>query len=195
MSVARDKTEARTAARIRRAAAYEAYKGLGGGIFVQPFIRALQPEPGDVIAAYAAIGTEADPERLVDILSDHGCLVALPCVTGVDLPLSFRLWAKGSQLVPGPLGTREPAEGAEMVPDFLIVPLLAFDGRGHRLGYGGGYYDRTLAALRRQKPGIVAVGLAFAAQEVTNLPIEPEDEPLDWIVTEREARAFSGQTT
>jgi 5-formyltetrahydrofolate cyclo-ligase len=192
MTVAKDKAEARVGARSRRAAAHAAYEGLGGGIFIQPFIRSLHPAPGAIIAAYVAIGDEADPAPLLDILTQHGCKLALPRVTGPGEPLSFRSWTPGEPLAPGAFGIPEPQGVVEAIPDFVLVPLLAYSADGHRLGYGGGYYDRTLAVLRRQNPEIVAIGLAFAAQEVTHLPVEPEDQPLDWIVTERGARAFSG---
>lgn len=190
MSLRAQKSEARVAAKARRATAHAAYKGLGGGLFIQPFIGALHPAPGQVVAAYVAKGTEADPGPLVALLAAHDCRIALPRILGPDMALSFRLWSPGDPLVPGPFGVQEPRGEAEALPDFVIMPLLAFSPDGHRLGYGGGYYDRTLEALRAQKPGIIAVGLAFAAQEVTNLPVEPEDEPLDWIVTERGARSF-----
>ena len=190
MSAGGAKADARVAAKARRAEAHAAYEGFGGGLFIQPFIRSIHPAPGQVVAAYAAIGDEADPADLLRILSQHGCVIALPCVTAPDAPLSFRAWTEGEPLKAGPFGTREPAGGDPVVPDFIIVPLLAFSPDGHRLGYGGGYYDRTLEGLRTQKAEILAIGLAFAAQEVTHLPVDPDDQPLDWVVTERGARAF-----
>lgn len=190
MSLGRDKSDARLGARSRRAEAHAAYDGLGGGIFIQPFIRSLHPAPGSVVAGYMAIGDEADPAPLLGILAQHGCQLALPCVTGPGVALTFRSWGPGEPLTPGAYKIPEPKNGADLVPDFVLVPLLAFTPDGHRLGYGGGYYDRTLAALRVQKPEILAIGLAFAAQEVTHLPVDPDDQPLDWIVTERGARAF-----
>lgn len=190
MSKALAKKEARALAKARRAEAHRTYEGLGGGIFIQPFIQSLHPVPGQVVAAYVAKGDEADPGPLVALLADHGCRIALPRILGPDMALSFRFWSLGEPLVAGPFDVLEPGGATEALPDFVIIPLLAFSSDGHRLGYGGGYYDRTLEALRAQKPGIIAVGLAFAAQEVTNLPVEREDEPLDWIVTERGARSF-----
>ena len=190
MSLVEAKKEARKLAKARRAGAHERYAGLGGGIFIQPFIQSLQPAPGSVIAGYVAKGDEADPSELIRILADHGCEIALPRVVAADQPLSFRKWAPGEPLAPGPYDILEPTGETELLPDFVLVPMLAFSADGHRLGYGGGYYDRTLEALRAQKPGIIAIGLAYAAQEVTNLPVEPEDQPLDWIVTERGSRCF-----
>lgn len=186
------KSQARVAAKARRATAHATYQGLGGGLFIQPFIQVLHPVPGQTVAAYVAIGDEADPAPLIAVLTQHGCKLALPRVVAPGTALSFRPWSLGDPLVPGAYDIPEPTASDEVIPDFVIVPLLAFSPDGHRLGYGGGYYDRTLAALRVQNPSIVAIGLAFAAQEVTNLPVESDDQPLDWIVTERGARAFAG---
>ncbi len=178
-------------AKSRRAVAFEKFQGLGGGLFVQPFIQAIPVAPTACVAGYVAKGDEADPSVLLDILSGHGCALALPRVTGEAEPLSFAAWTRGEALVAGPFGIMEPKAGAPVVtPDIIIVPLLAYDATGQRLGYGGGYYDRTLALLRRRNPSILAIGLAFAAQEVTHLMHEPNDQALDWIVTERGATDF-----
>lgn len=191
MSAEQSKKEARLLAKSRRAVAFEKFEGLGGGLFVQPFIQAIPVAPTATVAAYVAKGDEADPSILTDILSGHGCKIALPRVTGDSEPLSFAAWKRGEPLVSGPFGIMEPRASAPLVtPDIIIVPLLAFDALGHRLGYGGGYYDRTLALLRPRNPAILAIGLAFAAQEVTHLVHEPNDQALDWIVTERGATSF-----
>ena len=187
------KAEARAAAKLARASAHAMFDGLGGGLFIQPFIRAISVAPTATIAAYVAIGDEADPAPLLEVLGQHGCTIALPRIVAPEQPLSFIRWASGDALEPGPFGTWEPTGHDVLVPDIVIVPLLAFSPEGHRLGYGGGYYDRSLALLRQEKPEILAIGLAYGAQEVTNLPVETEDQPLDWIVTERGARSFAGQ--
>lgn len=194
MTASQAKAEARAAAKSRRAAAYAALGAEAASLFADQFFAHVPLKPGTAIAGYAAIGDEADPSGIMALARGHGHPVALPRVATTASPLVFHLWKPGDPLLPGPHGTRHPPEDATLVqPGLLLVPLLAFDGAGHRLGYGGGYYDRTLVALRRHNRGILAVGLAFAAQEVGNLPHEPYDEPLDWIVTERGARAFSGQ--
>ena len=191
MSVEQSKKEARLLAKSRRAVAFGKFEGLGGGLFVQPFIQAIPVAPTATVAGYVAKGDEADPSVLMDILAGHGCRTALPRMAGADEPLAFCAWARGDILVPGPFGILEPrASAPEVTPDIIILPLLAYDGAGQRLGYGGGYYDRTLALLRVRNPAIVAVGLAFAAQEVTHLVTGPQDQRLDWIVTERGASAF-----
>lgn len=145
-------------------------------------MEALARHRGRPTSGYWPIGTEIDPRPALETLAEHGP-VGLPVVEGRDRPLAFRHWRPGDPLVPGGFGTSVPAADEPMTPEVLIVPLLAFDGRGHRLGYGGGFYDRTLAALRARGP-VLAVGFAFAAQRVEALPVEPTDAALDLVVTE-----------
>ena len=134
--------------------------------------------------------SEINPLPLMRKLAAAGAQLALPVVDGKGKPLIMRAWTFGEPLESGVWGIREPmADAPEVDPDILIVPLLAFDRRGHRLGYGAGYYDMTLTALRAKKP-IVAVGIAFAAQEVDTVPITPRDARLDLVLTEREMIDF-----
>ena len=115
----------------------------------------------------------------------------LPVIVERDRPMTFREWNPGDTLMEGPFGTSEPgSEAPEAIPDILIVPLLAFDHRGYRLGYGGGYYDRTLRLLRRRDRGCLAVGFAYSGQQVPAVPADDTDERLDWIVHENLAGAF-----
>ncbi len=144
---------------------------------------------GATLAAYWPIRDEIDPRAALDALHGRGHPCCLPVVTARGAPLVFRAWRPGDELVTAPFGTRVPKDAApEVVPEVLLVPLLAFDARGYRLGYGGGYYDRTLAALRAANPATLALGLAYAAQEIDAVPRGAMDARLDWIVTEREAR-------
>jgi 5-formyltetrahydrofolate cyclo-ligase len=130
--------------------------------------------------------SEINPLPLLRKLADGGAALALPVVAGRGKPLIMRSWQWGEPLVAGVWGIREPAPEAPTVdPDILLVPLLAFDRNGHRIGYGAGYYDLTIARLRAKKP-IVAVGIAFAAQEVETVPITASDAPLDLVLTENE---------
>ena len=139
-----------------------------------------------VVSAFWPLEGEIDTRPAMEALHRGGCAVVLPVVRGKNLPLSFRLWRPGDDLVPAAFGTREPrAEMPELEPDVLLVPLLAFDRAGFRLGYGGGFYDRTLLRLRRGG-SVFAIGVAFAVQEVPLVPRGPHDQPLDWIVTEAE---------
>ncbi len=144
---------------------------------------------GALLAAYWPIRDEIDPRAALEALHGLGHRCCLPVVTGPGAPLLFRAWRPGDALATAPFGTRVPRDAApEVVPEVLLVPLLAFDARGYRLGYGGGYYDRTLAALRAANPATLALGLAYAAQEIDAVPHGAMDARLDWIVTEREAR-------
>ncbi|GHF29916.1 hypothetical protein GCM10017044_26530 [Kordiimonas sediminis] len=135
-----------------------------------------------IIALYHPIGTEMDPRFLGRTLENVGFRTALPVVEGKDTPLQFRLWAEGDPLDKGPMGTVHPSSDAPAVdPDVLIIPLLAFDTDCYRLGWGGGYYDRTLA---ERFSGIKAFGMAYAAQFVEELPREKHDWPLHGVITE-----------
>jgi len=143
-------------------------------------------EPGTVSGFYP-FGSEIDPRPLLARLADDRWQTALPVVIGAGKPLVFRRWRKGEPLAKGVWNIPIPPPEAPAVdPDVLLVPLLAFDRKGFRLGYGGGFYDRTIRGLRQKKP-IVAVGLAYAAQEVDDVLHDELDEPLDWVLTEKGA--------
>jgi 5-formyltetrahydrofolate cyclo-ligase len=135
-----------------------------------------------VLAAYLPVRSEIDCMPLVVRLASEGRRIALPVVTADGAPLEFHAWTPGDPTVAGPFGIPQPATVSPVTPSVLFVPLLAFDRRCHRLGYGGGHYDRTLAALRANGP-ITAIGLAFDAQEVPDIPVGPYDQPLDIVLT------------
>lgn len=144
--------------------------------------------PGSPVSGYLAIGDEFDVAPLLEDLSKRHFVPCLPVVTGRAEALSFRRWRPGDPLEDGPLGTRHPVADAEAcTPALLLVPLLAFDRQGYRLGWGGGFYDRTLRAIRGQGIACVAAGIAYAGQEVDAVPRDAYDEPLDWVLTDREA--------
>ena len=146
--------------------------------------------PGAVVSGFMPLKSEINPLPLLRKLAEQGAALALPVVAGKGQPLIMRGWTFGGPLASGVWGIREPMPDAPAVdPDILIVPLLAFDRRGHRLGYGAGYYDMTLTALRSKKP-IVAIGIGYAAQEVDTVPITPHDARLDLVLTEREIIDF-----
>ena len=136
-----------------------------------------------IVAGYRPIRTELDPTPLMTALSRQGTRLCVPVIEGEGRPLAFREWTLETAMVPGAFGAEIPAEGAWLTPDALIVPLVGFDAGGWRLGYGGGFYDRTLARLRAGR-GAVAVGLAYAAQRMEAVPREPTDARLDAVVTE-----------
>jgi 5-formyltetrahydrofolate cyclo-ligase len=136
---------------------------------------------GKTVAGYWPMGDELDPRPLMAALANP---LALPVVAGDSL--QFRAWTLGDPLEPGAHGTQHPASSKNIVPDVVIAPLVAFDRRGHRLGRGGGFYDRAIARLRAHGLPLV-VGIAFDAQEVDAIPVDPPDQHLDWIVTETRA--------
>lgn len=186
------KQRAREAARRRRDSAHAALKTAAPALIASNFLASVPLVEGNCIAGYAAIGSEADPTELLLRLSERGYSCLLPRVATRGMPLVFGFWHPGDELVPGDHGTREPKPDApEGRPDIVLVPLLAFDAQGRRLGYGGGYYDRTLEKLRREGRRVIAVGVAFSAQEAQDLPEEEFDARLDWIVTEKGAKAFT----
>lgn len=141
---------------------------------------------GMILSGFMPLKSEISPLPLMRKLADDGARLALPVVAGRGQPLIMRSWQWGEPLVPGVWGIREPPPTApELQPDILLVPLLAFDRNGHRIGYGAGYYDLTIAQLRAKKP-IAAVGIAFAAQEIESVPRTAFDARLDLVLTENE---------
>ncbi len=146
-----------------------------------------------VVSAFSPIRDEPDALALLAALAAEGFATALPVTVARGAPLTFRLWRVVDPTVRGTMGIPEPSpEAAEVDPDLLFVPLAAFDRRGHRIGYGAGHYDRTLKRLRAAGP-IHAVGVAYSVCEIAAVPDEAHDEPLDFILTEREwiaARRF-----
>jgi len=181
---AAQKTAARQAAFARRKAAHAAHREAAAAALAAH----LAGLEGRVVAGYLPIRTEADPRPAMTALAARN-RVCVPVIEGPGRPLSFREWRPGCALEEGPFRVMVPVGGAALVPDVLIVPMLAFDAAFYRLGYGGGFYDRTLEGLRAAAPPgpggrVRAVGLAFAAQGVAALPVETTDQPLDEIVTE-----------
>lgn len=142
--------------------------------------------PGVCIAGFSTIRSEIDVAPLMRSLAARGALLALPVVAGQDQPLIFRRWTEETRLVRGPYGIFEPSpEADEAEPDIVLVPLAAFDRAGHRIGYGGGYYDRTLERLRKLKK-ITAIGVGFSVQEIAAVPSSDHDARLDLVLTENE---------
>ncbi len=170
---------------LRRQAALAAPEA-GHAVAARVFGEIALPEAA-ACSVWWPMGDELDVRPLLARLHFAGHPVGLPVVAKKAQPLIFRRWRPGDTLVPGGFGTSVPApDRPEVEPEVLFVPLLAFDRAGYRIGYGGGFYDRTLEALRRTGPRL-AIGLAFAAQEVPAVPRDEHDQKLDWIVTEREA--------
>lgn len=163
-----------------------------GSRLVDNLLNAGAAPDGAAVSGFWPIGSEIDLRPLLRALAARGHAVALPVVVGPDRPLVFRAWREGDAMAEGPYGIREPLEIApEITPQVLLVPLLAFDRAGYRLGYGGGFYDRSLAMLR-EAGRAVAIGAAWAAQETPAVPHDRHDQPLDWMLTERECFRISG---
>lgn len=185
--VAVQKSRARDAAvGVRRSVAGGLDTRDVANIIANRFFDSIPLEPSDIISAFWPMRSEIDAREILKRAGAAGHTLALPVVERKAQPLIFRTWAPGQALVNGSFGEQIPdAAAPETTPSVLVVPLLAFDRRGFRLGYGGGYYDRTLEALRRHGRA-VAVGIAYAAQELPAVPIEPTDQRLDWVLTETE---------
>lgn len=178
------KSALRRPMRQRRAAMAAAVPDAGSRVAAL-VAASFAPAAGAVVAGYWPMRDELDPRPTLTALSGRGCRIALPVVAGDGQPLVFRGWEIDEPLQPGPYGTVQPGDEADTVePQLLLVPMLAFDRAGRRLGYGGGFYDRTLAALRGRF-AVQAIGIAYADQEVEAVPAGPEDARLDGVVTER----------
>jgi len=192
-----EKRAARAAMRARRAAIDPVDRAAAGPALAAIWRRErplLTPHPDGRAASIAGFwpkGDEIDVRPLLAALYDDQYVVALPVTPADAAPLRFRQWTPESQLVPGAFGTSEPSSHApDIEPDALLVPLLAVDPDGYRLGYGGGYYDRTLEALRVRRR-IIAIGVGFEEQRVERLPRGPHDHRLDWLLTDRRLLAFA----
>ncbi len=183
------KIELRKSALARRDALPAAERQAAAeAIAARPFPVAIKP--GTIVSGFSPLKSEINPMPLMRRLAALGATLALPVVAGRGQPLIMRAYAFGQPLNEGVWGIREPNEdAAEVDPDILIVPLAGFDRRGHRIGYGAGYYDMTIGRLRSLKP-VVAVGIAYAAQEFPKVPITPRDERLDLVLTERDVIDF-----
>ncbi|WP_341864357.1 5-formyltetrahydrofolate cyclo-ligase [Gymnodinialimonas sp. 57CJ19] len=146
-------------------------------------LAAIGPAEGRIIAGYMAMRTELSPLPAMAALHGAGARICVPIIKANGQPLAFQEWTPTTAMIPGAFGASVPAEGDWLTPDTLIVPLVAFDARLNRLGYGGGFYDRTLEQLRAAAP-TRAIGFAFAAQMLPDVPQEPTDQPLDVLITE-----------
>ena len=179
-----DKKALRKAAAARRAEAHGSVDASPAIAHLRDFVASTEGR----VSFYWPIRTEIDPRPLLEELAGSR-EVCLPVTVGYA-PLVFRPWASGAAMIADSFGVEVPADTTEVIPQVLVVPMLAFDERGHRLGYGAGHYDRTLDKLRPLGQ-VTAIGFAYEAQCAEELPIEPTDQPLDAIVTEVGLRRFS----
>ncbi|MCB2127882.1 MAG: 5-formyltetrahydrofolate cyclo-ligase [Rhodobacteraceae bacterium] len=178
MTLSEIKKQARAEAFARRKTAFATRQATDSAVLREVLAR----HSGAILSGYMPMRTEID---CLPAMTAHKGPVCVPVIQAPATPLQFREWTPDTKMVTGTFGAEIPETGDWLDPDILIVPLLAFDRQGYRLGYGGGFYDRTLERLRTRKP-VIAIGFAFAAQEVAQVPIEATDQPLDLIVTEAE---------
>jgi 5-formyltetrahydrofolate cyclo-ligase len=184
-----EKAELRAAALARREA-LPAQQRLDAANTIAARDFPVPVEPGAIVSGFSPMKSEINPFPLMRKLFDAGAQLALPVIVGRGKPLIMRAWKFGDPFKAGQWGIREPvAEAPEVYPDILIVPLAAFDRRGHRIGFGAGYYDMTIAALRAKKK-VTAVGIAFSVQEIERVPSTDRDARLDFMLTEREVIDF-----
>lgn len=178
-----EKSTLRTAARAKRLS----LKHDGFAPAIARHAEDLKLAPDTIVGGYHALPDEADPALLLERLVELGCHVAFPRVVGKGLPLEFRQVPDGEVLAPGAFGIHEPLDTwPRVIPQVLLVPLLAFDPQGTRLGYGGGFYDRTLALLN-----VPAIGIAYAGQQVPSIPQDAHDRTLALVLTENGLRSFT----
>ncbi|MET0638965.1 MAG: 5-formyltetrahydrofolate cyclo-ligase [Hyphomicrobium sp.] len=177
------KKELRTEALVRRKEAFERHGSEASRMIAAQGLDFLRIKVGAIVSGFAAIRDEINPAPLMTWLQAEGFRLALPVMQGRGKPLLMRQWSPGDVMAPAAWGIAEPLDDKpEVDPDVVLVPLLAFDRRGYRLGYGGGFYDRTLRRLRKLKP-VTAVGIAYDEQKVDAVPAESYDEKLDWVLT------------
>ena len=189
ITASRSKAELRTAALTERDALSGEQRAAAAQALAE---RGLPFEimAGSIVSGYSPIRSEIDPVPLMRALATQGARLALPAVMARGKSLAFRAWSPNDRLMLGPLGILEPSPAAaELIPDIMLVPLAAFDRLGHRIGYGAGHYDYTLAHLRKVK-AIAAIGLAFAAQEIEAVPALSHDVALDYVLTETQIFDF-----
>jgi 5-formyltetrahydrofolate cyclo-ligase len=184
-SIETAKAELRRVALVRRDSLSPQLRAAAAAAIAE-FAPRVTLSPGAIVSGYSPLKSEINPLPLMRRLAERGAQLALPVVNGRGQPLTMRAWSFGEALDSGMWGIREPkTESPEVFPDVLLVPLLAFDRIGYRIGYGAGYYDMTLNRLRAAKT-IVAIGMAFAAQEVEEVPNTPRDARLDLVLTEQD---------
>jgi len=181
MDISVEKSLRRQQALARRAGCDPA----SGAAMAAHIMRDSRPPPGAVIAGFISLPGEIATAPILTKLAEQNFSLCLPYTPQRGLPLEFRTWRPGDVLHPGRFGTMHP-KGPAVVPDFILIPLLGFDAAGNRLGYGGGYYDRTLAIF----PNAYRLGCAFAAQEFTTIPAGPDDIKLHAIATEKGIKKF-----
>lgn len=190
MDIAAAKRHLRVEAMERRRAAHETIGADAGARLAQNVLASGLIGPEDIVSGFWSMGDEIDLIPLLTALTERGNICVLPVMEQKNAPLIFREWRPGLELRRVSFGVMEPPPSSpEHVPTVMLAPLLAFDAEGYRVGYGGGYYDRSIAGLRASGP-LTVIGVGYSAQEVEAVPHDHFDQALDWIVTEIGAREF-----
>jgi 5-formyltetrahydrofolate cyclo-ligase len=185
ISTSSAKSAARKRAAMVREKAHENLSASAGDRLAKTGLGFVGDVAGKAVSGFLPYRSEIDVVGLLKVLTGQGAKTCLPVVVRSGAPLVFRAWGPGDQTVPGQWDIPVPLPQAEVVePDILLVPMLAFDPKGYRLGYGGGFYDRTIERLHTIKP-VVTIGVAYGAQEVHEVPRQQHDQPLDWVLTEK----------
>lgn len=187
------KSELRRHLLAQRAALHASDKRLADAVIVENTLSCAIPHKEAIISGYMPFRAEPDILPALATLEQRGAHLCLPVITRAGKPLSFHAWRRGAPLHPNAYGIAEPSpEAPEVFPNLLLLPMLAFDRQGTRLGYGGGYYDRTLRTLREINPTLLAIGIAYDMQQRTALPRDAHDMPLDMAITEKTIYDFQG---
>ena len=180
-----DKAALRKVAKVQRKEAAQA-NPTASAEAMQALLEYLGAVTPRCLAGYLPIGSELDPQPALQRLHERGAQTALPVVVAEAQPLIFRAYQSGDDLITEAFATRAPtAQAAQVMPDLVLVPMLAFDRKGYRLGYGGGFYDRTIAQFQQKKLDCAFIGFAYAAQQVDEVPVGAYDLPLNVIITEQ----------
>lgn len=186
-----EKSLFRTTALIQRTIIHNNIGSIAGELLAKEFINKIKFDKDSVIAGYWPIKNEISPVPLMEQLHQIGLIIALPTIIKGDNLLIFRKWEPNQQLEQGPFNTLQPKKNiTEVVPSIILAPLLAFDKFGNRLGYGKGFYDRTLKILREKNSNLLFVGCAFDKQEIHSVPVDNNDQILDRTVTNTNVHIF-----
>jgi 5-formyltetrahydrofolate cyclo-ligase len=190
MTIADLKAVLRRSVMARRRDVHHARHLQAGGVLAER-VFAEVPAAQNRVAGYWPLGEEIDCRPALISLQAGGAAIGLPVVAGQGQVLIFRAWQPGDVLESGPFGTSHPTNRAPLlIPTVLLLPVLAYDSSGHRLGYGAGYYDRTVAALRRDH-SILSIGIAYDEQEVDQVPADDHDQKMDAVITDKRALWFN----
>ena len=186
-----DKKQARIKAKALRANAHRQAQKQGRGFYVdlaKRFFDTIKPSQDDRVAVTLNLGDEIDLLPLMEALQNQNIPMALPRIIGMNQPIDFKAYHLGDALEYEKLGTRAPLTSAKSVtPTIIVTPMLAFNRQGYRLGYGGGFYDRSFAQMRANNHDFICVGMAYAEQEMPDLMVETHDYPLDYIITQHQS--------